>query len=168
MCSGGSLGRGTEGTVPVPLDGRRPRSDPARLPPHPGPGAGPPGSPASPLRPGQAFRAGIPCKTEGHPSPSQRLFRNAGRRRGQSSKAPTPSRDKMLPFPSLPPALLVSFCFSFLFYFPLSLSKGLPAFPYLISCVRVAKSDRCTLRTRAELQQCAHKVQDDFPALRDF
>lgn len=110
---------------PAPLRARsaaaasRPRRGAPRLP----------GIPAAlcEQRPGQAFRAGIPWKTEG--LPSQRLFRNARRRRGQSSEAPTPSRDKILPFPSLPPALLGSFCFSFLFYFPLSLSKGLPAFP---------------------------------------
>lgn len=97
------------------------------------PGRGLP-NPASPLRPASSNRDRLfPCRhpleNRGAPEPEPKALSQCGSTAG--TEAPTPSRDKILPFLSLPsrprfwfPSVFLSF-----FYFPLSLSKGLPAFP---------------------------------------
>lgn len=126
-------GQGGGDRVPVPLDGRRPRCAPAPLPPHPAPaGASRTRHPRCALRAATGtgfFRAGIPWKTEGRPSPSQRLFRNAGRRRGQRLRR-LPETKSCLSFPFRPArafGFLLFFCPFFIFPYPSP--KGCLLFP---------------------------------------
>lgn len=116
--------------LPVPLDGRRPLPRLFPAPPQfPAPARGLPAFQHSRwvlgrCSVGQSFRVGMLCKTERHPSPIKRGFRNAGRRRRRPSEVPTPlgclslrQNPQTLPFPSLPPPLLVSFWFCFWVFF---------------------------------------------------
>lgn len=118
--------------VPVPLDGRRPRSAPAAS----RPGAGPPGSPASPLRPASSDRDGLSVPASlGKPMGTRARAKGSFAMRGDGGDSPQrlrrlPETKSCLSLPSSPRFWFPSgFLFYFIFYFPLFPSKGLPAFP---------------------------------------
>lgn len=118
--------------APIPI--------PIPLPPHPGPGAGPPGSPASPLRSASSARdrLSVPASLG---KPRGTRAKGSFATRGDGGDGLRRLRDKILPFPSLPPALLVSFCFSFLFLFsPIPLQRA--------ACFSLARFKRQGCKTR--------------------
>lgn len=117
--------------VPVPLDGRRPRSrSRSRSRRIPAPARGLPATrhPRCALRaaPGTGFPCRHPLENRGAPEPEPKGLSQRGATAGTvlggsetKSSLSLPSRPRFW-FPSV----FLSF-----FYFPLSLSKGLPAFP---------------------------------------